>query len=82
MSIQATSAYSLITKTVEGHKVRIFHVPKNDVYKVSVAVTNESTSLKSLIQQEDAVAGINGSYFIPKDYTGKSDTTNTIRIKS
>ncbi len=73
-------AYSLITKTVEWHKVRIFHVPKNDDYMVSVAARNEATSLKNLISESDAVAGINGAYFTPKDYTGKSDSTNTIRV--
>lgn len=74
------AAYSLITKTVEGHKVRIFHVPKNDDYVVSVAARNEATSLKNLISESDAVAGINGAYFTPKDYTGKPDSTNTIRV--
>lgn len=37
-------------------------------------------SLKILIDKRRAVAGINGAYFIPRDYTGKKDDTNTIRI--
>ena len=58
------SAYSLVTKTIDGHKVR----------------SNTGTSLKSLVERGKGVAGINGAYFTPRDYTGKPDTTNTVRI--
>lgn len=47
---------------------------------MTVSASNTGTNLKNLIQQKNGVAGINGAYFIPKDYTGKQDNTNTIRI--
>lgn len=76
-----TSAYSLITKSVDGHKVRIFDIPADDSYRVTVSVSNTGTSLKNLISMKNGEAGINGAYFIPRDYTGKPDTTNTVRIQ-
>lgn len=74
------SAYSLVTKTVDGHKVRIFHVPAWGEYRVTAVASNTSTTLKTLIAKEKGIAWINGAYFIPKDYTGKPDATNTVRI--
>lgn len=76
----STSAYSLITKTVDGHKVRIFHIPSGDSYHVTAVASNSGTTLKSLVTRVSGVAGINGAYFIPRDYTGKPDMTNTVRI--
>lgn len=73
-------AYSLVTKTVDGHKVWIFHIPAGDSYRVTAVASNTGTTLKSLVQIAGGVAGINGAYFIPRDYTGKPDTTNTVRI--
>ena len=76
----STSAYSLVTKTVDGHKVRIFHIPPGDSYYVTAVASNSGTTLKSLVTRVGGVAGINGAYFIPRDYTGKPDMTNTVRI--
>ncbi len=75
-----TSAYSLITKTVDGHRVRIFHIPYDDSYHVTAVASNTGSTLRSLIVSGRGVAGINGAYFLPRDYTGNPDTTNTIRI--
>ncbi|MBX9809715.1 phosphodiester glycosidase family protein [Candidatus Gracilibacteria bacterium] len=75
-----TSAYSFINKTVDGHSVKIFHIPYGDNYHVTAVASNNGTTLKSLITQSNGVAGINGAYFIPRDYTGVADTTNTVRI--
>ena len=74
------SAYSLITKTVDGHKVRIFHIPAWDNYRVTAVASNGGTTLKSLVNSVWGVAGINGAYFSPRDYTGMPDATNTVRI--
>ena len=76
----STSAYSLITKVVDGHRVRIFHIPANDSYRVTAIATNTGSSLQSLVVSGGGVAGINGAYFIPREYTGRSDSTNTVRI--
>lgn len=76
----ATSAYSLITKTVDGHRVRVFHIPHDDSYRVTAVASNTGSTLRSLIVSGRGVAGINGAYFLPRDYTGQPDTTNTIRI--
>ena len=46
-----TSAYSLVTKTVEGHKVRIFHIGVGDAYKVTAVASNTGTTLESLVKQ-------------------------------
>ena len=75
-----TSAYSLITKVVDGHRVRIFHIPSDDAYRVTAVASNSGSSLKSLIASAGGVAGINGAYFIPRDYTGLPDSTNAVRI--
>ena len=75
-----TSAYSLVTKTVEGHKVRIFHIGVGDAYKVTAVASNTGTTLESLVKQWGWVAGMNGAYFSPRDYTGLPDSTTTIRI--
>lgn len=76
----STSAYSLVTKTVDGHRVRIFHIPAGDSYHVTAVASNTGSTLKSLIERGQGIAGINGAYFTPRDYTGLSDTTNTVRI--
>jgi exopolysaccharide biosynthesis protein len=47
---------------------------------VIAMASNTGTSLKSLVERGKGVAGINGAYFTPRDYTGKPDTTNTVRI--
>ena len=44
-----TSAYSLVTKTVDGHIVKIFHIPYGDNYHVTAVASNSGTTLKSLI---------------------------------
>lgn len=75
-----TSAYSLVTKTVDGHIVKIFHIPYGDNYHLTAVASNSGTTLKSIIEKNRWVAGINGAYFIPRDYTGLADTTNTVRI--
>lgn len=75
-----TSAYSLITKFVDGHRVRIFHIPSDDTYRVTAVASNSASSLKSLIASAGGVAGINGAYFIPRDYSGLPDATNAVRI--
>ena len=75
-----TSAYSLVTKTVDGHRVRIFHVGAGDLYKVTAVASNTGTTLESLVKRWSGVAGINGAYFSPRDYTGLPDSTTTIRI--
>jgi exopolysaccharide biosynthesis protein len=75
-----TSAYSLVTKVVDGHPVRVFVIPHDDVYRVTAVASNTGSTLRSLIENGRGVAGINGAYFIPRDYTGKADSTNTVRI--
>lgn len=75
-----TSAYSLITKVVDGHRVRIFYIPHDDTYRVTAVAMNTGSTLRSFVEMGRGVAGINGAYFIPRDYTGKSDSTNTVRI--
>lgn len=75
-----TFAYSLVTKTVDGHIVKIFHIPYGDNYHVTAVASNSGTTLKSLIASSNWIAGINGAYFIPRDYTGLVDSTNTVRI--
>jgi hypothetical protein len=75
-----TSAYSLINKTVDGHNVKIFHIPNGDNYHVTAVASNSWTTLKNLIETNSWVAGINGAYFIPRDYTWLPDSTNTVRI--
>ena len=75
-----TSAYSLITKTVDGHRVRIFHIPAGDSYRVTAVAMNTGSTLRSFVELGSGVAGINGAYFTPRDYSGKSDSTNTVRI--
>lgn len=76
----SASAYSLVTKVVDGHLVRIFHIPYNDRYRVKAVAANTSASLQALIKNGRWVAGINGAYFIPWGNTEKSDTTNVVRI--
>lgn len=76
----STHAYSLITKKVDGRNVRIFHIPHDDTYQVTAVASSSGTTLKSLVAQYGWVAGINGAYFSPRDYTGNADTTTTIRI--
>ena len=75
-----TSAYSLITKTVDGHRVRIFHIGQHDAYRVVAVASNTGTTLESLMKSVGGIAGINGAYFTPRDYTGLSDSTSTVRI--
>ena len=74
------SAYSLVTKVVDGHMVRIFVIPPDDSYRVTAVASNSATSLQNLIESASGVAGINGAYFIPRDYTGHADSSNTVRI--
>ncbi len=74
------SAYSLITKVADGHLVRIFHIPRNDVYRVKAGASNSGTTLQSLVKKGRGVAGINGAYFLMSDYKGKPDRTNAVRI--
>lgn len=74
------SAYSLVIKTVDTHKVRIFHIPAWDSYRVTAVASTAGTNLKALVGSTRWVAGMNGAYFIPKDYSGNPDATNTIRI--
>ena len=75
-----TSAYSLVTKYTDGHRVRVFVIPYDDAYRVTAVASNSWYTLRNLVEKGRGVAGINGAYFIPRDYTGKPDSTNTIRI--
>ena len=75
-----TTAYSLVTKTVDAHRVRIFHIGQDDAYRVVAVASNTGTTLQSLVQSVGGIAGINGAYFSPYDYTGLPDSTSTIRI--
>ncbi len=75
-----TFAYSLVTKVVDGHRVRVFVIPHNDTYRVTAIASNTGSNLRSLVESARGVAGINGAYFIPRDYSGKPDTTNTVRV--
>ncbi len=75
-----TFAYPLITKVVDGHSVKIFHIPHDDSYRVTAIVSNTGSNLRNLVENGRGVAGINGAYFIPRDYTGLADSTNTVRI--
>lgn len=76
----STFAYSYITKVVDGHRVRIFHIPSTDTYRVKAVAVNTGTTLQSLIKSGRGVAGINGAYFTSRDYLGNPDTTNAVRI--
>ncbi len=80
ISIPSTFGYSFISKNIDGHRIRVFDIPANDEYRVTVSATNTATSLASLIKQRNAFWGINGAYFSPKDYTWLPDVTQTIRI--
>ncbi len=75
-----TSAYSFITKVADGHLVRIFHIPRNDVYRVKAVASNSGTTLQALVKKGRGVAGINAAYFLSGYNTGKPDRTNTVRI--
>lgn len=75
-----TYAYSLITKKIDGRSVRIFHIPHDDNYRVMWVASNTSTSMSILIKSYSWVAGINGAYFSPRDYTWLPDSTSTVRI--
>ena len=46
-----TSAYSLITKKVDGHMVRIFHIPRTDDTRVTAVASERGTTLRSLIER-------------------------------
>ena len=46
-----TSAYSLINKTVDGHVVKIFHIPHSDDFHVEAVASNTGTTLKELVNQ-------------------------------
>jgi len=74
------SAYSLITKVADGHMVRIFHIPRNDVYRVKAVASNTGTTLQALVKKGRGVAGINAAYFLSGYNTGKPDRTNAVRI--
>ena len=75
-----TSAYSLVTKVVDGHRVRVFVIPHDDMYRVTAVASQSGTTLQDLVGRGRGVAGINGAYFIPRDYTGLPDSANTVRI--
>lgn len=75
-----TSAYSLVTKVVDGHRVRIFHIGQYDAYWFVAVASNTGTTLESLVKSVGGIAGINGAYFSPRDYTGLPDSTSTVRI--
>ncbi len=75
-----TSAYSLVTKTIDGNRVRIFHIGQDDAYRVTAVASNTGTTLESLVKSVGGIAGINGAYFSPRDYTGLPDSTSTVRI--
>ena len=74
------SAYSLITKVADGHMVRIFHIPRNDVYRVKAVASNTGTTLQALVKKGRGVAGINAAYFLSGYNNGKPDRTNAVRI--
>ena len=75
-----TSAYSLVTKFTDGHRVRVFVIPHDDIYRVTAIASNSGSTLRNLVEKGRGVAGINGAYFSPRDYTSKPDSTSTIRI--
>jgi hypothetical protein len=75
-----TSAYSLVTKVVDGHRVRVFVIPHDDTYRVTAVASQSGTTLQDLVGRGRGIAGINGAYFVPRDYTGLPDSTNTVRI--
>lgn len=76
-----TFAYSLITKVIDGHQVRIFHIPYNDRYRVKAVATNTSTSLQNLVKNGRGVAGINGAYFTWSDrILWTFERPNSVRI--
>ncbi len=79
-SIPHVSAYSLVREKTWGYNLEYFYVPVGGEYRVIASASNTGTNLKSLITQVQWEAGINGAYFIPRDYTGKPDETNTLRI--
>lgn len=45
-------AYSFITKVVDGHKVRIFVVPHDDMYRVTTSISNTGVNLKNLVEKK------------------------------
>ena len=60
--------------------MRVFVIPHDDTYRVTAIASNSGSTLRNLIEKGGGVAGINGAYFSPRDYTGLADSTNTVRI--
>ena len=54
ISTSSTFAYTFISKNIDGHWIRVFDIPVNDEYRVTVSATNTATSLSSLIKQRNA----------------------------
>lgn len=75
-----SSTWSYKSITFAGKPIKYISVPRDSGYEVVASVSNTGASLQSLIVQVDGVAGINGAYFIPRDYTKRPDATNAPRI--
>jgi hypothetical protein len=60
--------------------VRVFVISHDDMYRVTAVASQSGATLQDLVGRGYGVAGINGAYFVPRDYTGLPDSTNTVRI--
>ena len=80
VSAQKTPSWGYKNTTISGKQIRYMSVPRNSDYTVVASTSNSGASLKSLINQVGGIAGINGAYFIPRDYTKLPDSTNAPRI--
>jgi phospholipase/lecithinase/hemolysin len=79
-SARESSTWSYKSITFAGKSIKYISVPRDSSYEVVASVSNTGASLQSLIVQVSGVAGINGAYFIPRDYTKRPDVTNAPRI--
>ena len=77
---QESFAYTFVKEKIGATRAEYFSIPHDDSYHVIASASNTGTSLRALIETVGGVAGINGAYFIPRDYTKLPDTTNTVRI--
>lgn len=79
-SARASSTWIYKDTTFSGKQIRYISVSQGSGYEIVASVSNTGASLQSLIKQVGGIAGMNGAYFIPRDYTKLPDTTNAPRI--
>ncbi|PIE85343.1 hypothetical protein CSA08_02080 [Candidatus Gracilibacteria bacterium] len=81
----SVSANTLISKTIGGKEIKVIKYETNSkFYDIKIGVTNDATSLRDIMLQNNAISGVNGVFECPKDYTrcgGKSYTINERYVK-